>query len=215
MKSFKSILAKRNLVAEKVDDPDKIDNKEELYDYVEAILKKAHGDKYDPKKSKSFIDSLIKKHGVDKSGAIVGIVQNSVSESVDDPDIDLMRGIFDNIDNLGMLSEEWVDVNRQTPHSKMISSTIKGLSDVAERYAEHIFRIPELPQNISLHIDESDVANKKLSALIKRTDEFKELRTQFQTLDNTLNEMSYEDSTTKMLKNIIFGGIEKLITLID
>ena len=216
MKTLTEMLQGRGiLIEEKVDDPDKIDNKEELYDYAEAILKKAHGDKYDKKKSDKMINDLIKKYGVEKSGTIVGIIQNSVSESANDPDMVLMQEIFDNVDSLGILCEQWQDNNAETPQSQDIIYMLESLTAIGDRYAENILRIGALPKVMSVNIVDEDVRNKKLSSLIKRTDEFKELKNQYVQLDETLDTISFESQDIKMLKLLMYNGIEKLISFID
>ena len=65
----------------KVNEEKEIKSDDDFREYATVILKKAHGEDFDETKAEEIIDVLLDKKEGDDYGAIVGMLQQSISES--------------------------------------------------------------------------------------------------------------------------------------
>lgn len=87
MRDIKDILKKGVSYETPLNEDKLINNDDELKDYAEKLLKKAHGDKFDSKVARKTVSDLMKKYK-DKDGktdydTIIGVLQNSLDESIE------------------------------------------------------------------------------------------------------------------------------------
>lgn len=66
---------------DKVNEEKEIKSDDDFREYATVILKKAHGEDFDETKAEEIIDGLLDKKEGDDYGAIVGMLQQSISES--------------------------------------------------------------------------------------------------------------------------------------
>lgn len=232
MKKLSSILEHASYRKRIIEDKE-INTDSELYDYAEAILSKAHGDKYDDAQMRKMVSNLIDKNSPDGKTdypAIVAVIQNSVSERIMETlamnpsgglsDPLAMSQEFEDFLHLcaiaqafGELSSYWHKVNPQTLTSKAISDEIRYMNDIADKafVLATYGAATDTKFEINVNISDDDISGRRLMPLIREFDEWKE----FVKLNKTVTDELAANHMNLQLQGLVKIFLDHSKRLID
>ncbi len=139
-------------------------------------------------------------------------IQQGLNESVlIDETIDSFVLLCKYADFFNTIEKNWHEFNKSTPNSRAIKEETDRLFDISEKAITMIYLIPKYEYDYTLSdevfqiFDESHMMGKKLSTIIRRTDEWKIFFKTFKKFNNGdfLNGYSNDGQIKNLMKQFI------------